>query len=208
MYINKINDESGEHQKALDFMEKNAFALLVSTDELGFPHATHLPISVEFDDTGNLKLTGHIAKANFIWQQWEKNDRVLVVFSGAHAYISSSWYEKSNVSTWNYLTVHAHGHIGIVSDPEAMKEMLRKLTERYESSMEKPRLMETMDQNDVKKEMRGLVCFEILVTKLQFSAKLSQNRNDKDYQNIIKKLDESDDTDVKNVATEMKKRRD
>ncbi len=208
MYINKINDESDEQQKALDFMEKNAFALLVSTDESGFPHATHLPIAIENDESGNLMLTGHIAKANFIWQQWEKNDRVLVVFSGAHAYVSSSWYEKSNVSTWNYLTVHAHGHIRVVSDPDRMKEMLRKLTERYESTMERPRLMESMEPNDVKKEMRGLVCFEIAVTKLQFSVKLSQNRNDKDYQNIVKKLDESEDADAKKVAQEMQKRRD
>lgn len=213
MYVSKINDESGEREKALDFMKNNGFALLVTNDANGFPHATHLPLMIEQRDDEKLFLVGHLARANFVWQNWEKttesgeNVKALAVFSGSHAFISSSWYEKSNVSTWNYLSVHATGHVRIVREAARMKEMLKNLTNHYESGMKTPRNFESLGDDYVTKEMRGLVCFEMAVEKLEFAAKLSQNRNDRDYQNIVKELEETQDPNAAQIAEEMKIRR-
>ena len=41
-----------------------------------------------------------------------KNPDALVVFSGAHTYVSASWYENKQIaSTWNYQSVQASGMI-------------------------------------------------------------------------------------------------
>jgi transcriptional regulator len=59
----------------------------------------------------------------------------------------------------------------------------------------------------VEGQVRALVGLEIKIEEVQSSAKLSQNRDDVNYQNIVKKLDESPYPLDKEVASEMRKRR-
>ena len=140
------------------------------------------------------------------WQLWEKQPHALVIFSGAHAYISSSWYEKETVSTWNYLAVHVYGTIRIVED-EKLFESLKTLTNKYEAHQEKPLYFEQFEESGIRKMMRGIIGFEIEIDRIEAKAKLSQNRNDKDYQNIVQQLHKTADTEAHEIADEMSKRR-
>jgi transcriptional regulator len=200
MYIPKINEEQ-DQERIDDFIRKNSFAVLISAEN-NMPTATHIPIELEFTGENRKILRGHVARANPHWQLWAQNPQALVIFSGAHSYISSSWYEKENVSTWNYMAVHVYGNIHIVDD-EKLYESLKKLTNKYESNQEKPLYFEDLKENEIRTQMRGIVGFEIEIDRIEAKAKLSQNKNDKDYKNIITQLNKTDDFHAHNVAKEM-----
>src|SRR5690606_28043582 len=108
-------------------------------------------------------------------------------FQGPHAYISSSWYEKENVPTWNYQAVHLYGAAKLMDEAE-LKADLAKLMQKYEQHREHPVLWETLSSEMLEKELKGIVGFKIHVTEVQAAFKMSQNRNETDYRNIIDHL--------------------
>jgi len=92
-----------------DFVQKNSFGTIVTTNH-GKPIATHLPLQLRKEEE-DYYITGHIAYGNPQWKAFETSEDVLIIFQGPHAYISSSWYEKENVPTWNYQAVHVYGTV-------------------------------------------------------------------------------------------------
>jgi transcriptional regulator len=77
--------------KLVSFMRANSFATLVTVVD-GVPCATHIPLVVTVDDD-IIKLSGHLAKQNLQWQAFAAAES-LAIFTGAHAYISLTLYEK------------------------------------------------------------------------------------------------------------------
>ena len=60
---------------------------------------------------------------------------MLVVFGGAHAYVSPSWYATHpSVPTWNYVAVHASGVGSLVEEPSRVKALLADLVRVYEGA--------------------------------------------------------------------------
>ncbi len=115
------------------------------------------------------------------------NPNALVIFSGAHTYVSASWYENKQIaSTWNYQAVHAAGTIRF-RDEEFLYQLLTKLTETFEQT-DSPSLVQKMDPEYVSQMMRAIVAFEIEVNSIRNVFKLSQNRDKKSFENIISKL--------------------
>ncbi|MEH7350949.1 hypothetical protein V7155_19165, partial [Gottfriedia acidiceleris] len=55
-------------------------------------------------------------------------------------------------------------------------------------------------------ELKGIVGFKIKVEEIQASYKLSQNRSEKDYNNIIDNLQKEEDPHSKQMAELMGKR--
>lgn len=204
MYIHRLNHWENEPE-VIDFIQKNAFATLVSQVD-GKPWATHLPFVLDKNQSGEPFLHGHLAKANPQWKSIKEDEEVLVIFQGTHAYISSSWYNHENVPTWNYLAVHVYGKIRIIEGEELMHH-LKTLVDVYEHNRPNRVRVETMSEAYVEGQIRALVGIEVSITQVQASAKLSQNRDEVNYQNIIQKLQESDFPMDKEVAKEMRKRR-
>ncbi len=204
MHTNPLNRQ--ENLPALlSFLKKNGFATLVSQHE-GRPWATHIPLFLEEKPDGSWSLSGHIARANPSWRSFGENAEVLAIFSGPHSYVSSSWYEKLNVSTWNYLAVHVYGRLRVMEGEELL-EALKKLTNKYEAGQADPLLVEKMPPVYVAREMRGIVGFEIEPTSIQGTWKLSQNRSDTDYQRIIEELEKLGEAGAAEVAEEMRQLR-
>jgi transcriptional regulator len=201
MYIPRyyqVNDVSA----IWDFVQKNAFGTIVTTDQ-GKPVATHLPFQL-INEGDRYYLTGHFAYANSQWRTLETTENVLVIFQGPHAYISASWYEHENVSTWNYQSVHIYGKASILSEEE-LKQDLARLLEKYEKHRENPVLWEKLSQ-DVLRQAKGVVGFKIEVKEIHAADKLSQNRDEKDYRHIVDKLYEEGDMDSVRMAQVMEKR--
>ena len=188
-----------------DFINANGFAILISQVD-GRPWVTHIPLMLDKNVKGKDILIGHISKANKQWKEFDKNKEVLVIFSGPHAYISPSWYDHENVPTWNYLAVHVYGKIHII-EGDILKKQLSKLVGKYESGMDKPVSVDSMSKEFVEKEMRGIVGFEIEITDIQAALKLSQNKDDKNYERIINGLDQKGDMDSLEIARIMKNRK-
>ncbi len=106
------------------FLAANSFGILVSQSE-GKPWATHIPMEIAQNSDGKEVLVGHISKANLQAKHLENGGQFLAIFSGAHNYISSSWYDHENVPTWNYIAVHIYGSMRILTEIE----LLQSLTE-------------------------------------------------------------------------------
>jgi len=202
MYVNSINRWEDEPE-IISFIQKNAFATLI-TQESGRPLATHLPFVLDQNESGKAIISGHIAKANAQWKTIPEQGEVLVMFQGPHAYISSSWYNHENVPTWNYLAVHVYGKIRLIEGEELLNH-LKKLVNTYEEDRPNRVSVEGMSGAYLESQIRALVGFEIQITEVQASAKLSQNRDQTNFENIITELSKSDlDLDQK-VGEEMRK---
>ena len=187
-----------------EFLHKNGFALLIN-QTLGKLWATHVPLVLDFKSDGTPYLLGHISKANSQHEGFAKNNEILAVFTGPHAYISSSWYDHENVPTWNYIAVHVYGKIKIHSHEEAVLG-LKKLVDKYEEKSENPIRVENLSEKTMR-EARGIIGFEIEITSIEAQKKLSQNRDDVNYKNIISELETLKDPQAKAMAEAMKKNR-
>jgi transcriptional regulator len=202
MYISKLYREE-DREKILEFLKQNEFATLVAYDGEK-PTASHLLMEV-VEDGEKLFVNGHMSRANLLWKTFEKNPEVLVIFQGPHTYISPTWYNHVNVPTWNYQAVHVYGSPRIVTDHTEAYNLLSKLIKRHEA--ENQYRLETLPQDFVVKEMRGIVAFQIEVTRIEANYKLSQNRDDEDYHKIVSRLEERDDEMSHGVAEAMKMQR-
>jgi transcriptional regulator len=186
-----------------NFIHHNGFGILVNQTN-GKLWATHIPLLIE-EKEGKQILVGHISKENPQAKKLKKNDAILVIFSGANSYISSSWYDHENVPTWNYLAVHVYGKLQIHTYNETV-EGLKRLVNKYEVKSENPVRVENLSKKTML-QARGIVSFEIEISSIEAKKKLSQNRDDKNYKNIISELEKSDDYLSIEVAKEMKKNR-
>jgi transcriptional regulator len=205
MYVPKLF-ENKDTASILQFIREHSFGILV-TQGVENIIATHIPLMLYELENGQYVLRGHIGRANDQHLNWQKTGEtdVLAIFTGAHAYISSSWYAKPNVSTWNYVAVHAYGKLKIL-EGDALLAAVSDLTHHFEAGRAKPMLVENMPSDMVRRELKGIVGFEIAIEKLQGKEKLSQNRNPTDYQHIIEELDKSSDADAQGIADAMRKR--
>lgn len=198
LYKNE-NQEDIQH-----FLQQNGFAILVNQTD-GKLWATHTPLILETNADEKQILVGHISKANPQAESFKTNDEVLAIFSGPHTYISSSWYDHENVPTWNYLAVHVYGKVTVYNHEQAV-DFLKKLVDKYEAKSENPIRVENLSEKTMR-EARGIIAFEIEITALEAQKKLSQNRDDKNYQNIITELKKTNDNQAIDIANEMKKNR-
>ena len=203
MYLPKLfaNENTPE---LIGFMRQHPFAMLVTQHE-GRPFASHLPFEIVEKPTpgGQFVLQAHLSRANPQWRSFGENEEVLVVFAGPHAYVSSSWYAEMNVSTWNYVAVHAYGKLRILDEAE-LRDALARLTRRYEAGVENPLFMEAMPDDYIARQLHGIVGFEVEITALEGKWKLSQNRSDADFHRIVGELEKSEDPDSQAVAATMK----
>ncbi|MBP6181919.1 FMN-binding negative transcriptional regulator [Flavobacterium sp.] len=184
------------------FIQENSFGILINQTN-GKLCATHIPLELDTNKDGNQILFGHISKENSQWKGFTDNDQILAIFSGPHSYISSSWYDHENVPTWNYIAVHVYGKIKII-EGDAVIESLKKLVDKYEQNSKNPVRVEDLSKKTIM-QTRGIVAFEIEITEIQATRKLSQNRDKKNYQNIISELEKTENIQAIAVANEMKK---
>lgn len=169
------------------FMQAHNFALVVSQDG-DRPIATHLPVSVSLQGE-QVVLRGHFAKPNPQWKSLV-GQQAMIVFSGPHAYISPTHYERrESVPTWNYIAVHAYGKPELVTydeQPERLQAMIDELIGFHEQTYQ----AQWDDLSDRYREgmLRGVVGFEMVVTELEGKAKLSQNKHVAEQESIVAEL--------------------
>lgn len=200
MYIpNYFKNENIKEVKS--FLKANSFGILLN-QVAGKMTGTHTPLELDTNEEGEDVLLGHIAKMNPQAKHLKNNDEVLAIFNGPHSYVSSSWYQKENVPTWNYIAVHVYGTVKII-EGEALLAALKKLVDKYEQQSKNPVSVEKMSSSTLK-QINGIVGFSIKINDIQAAYKLSQNRNETDYHNIVTELEELGDPPSRGVAEAMK----
>ena len=193
-----------EKAEIIAFMKENSFAIITGMGE-NFPVATQIPLEVEEKD-GKLFLHGHIMKKTDHHLAFEKNNNVLVLFTGPHCYVSASWYNNpQTASTWNYMTVHAKGKI-IFTDDDGTYEAVKSITNKYEGSATKA-AFNNMPKEYVLPLIKAIVGFSIEIQKLENVFKLSQNKKQDEQLNIITQLRaRNSNYDDLQIADEIEKR--
>ncbi len=201
MYI-PLHYRNEDLEEVAEFLRNNAFAILVSqVDEK--PWATHLPLELETTSSGQQVLTGHIAKANPQWRHFSKNEAVLAIFNGPHAYVSSSWYREEEVPTWNYIAVHVYGTLRLLSEEQVMAS-LHRLVDKYEKNSQNPVSLHKLSPKTLR-QVKGVVGFQIAIEQVHAAYKLSQGR-EQDHMRIIKELKDRNTAGDREIANTMQKK--
>jgi len=189
----------------LQFLNDHPFAFLTGSDSEGNQVATQVPILVE-EREGDWFLQGHIMRKTDHHKAFLENDQVLAVFTGPHAYVSASWYSDQQMgSTWNYMSVHVKGRIKFLPD-EDLITFMQKLTLKFENNnTDSPTIYDNLPDTYLKKMLPAISAFEIKVEAMENVFKLSQNRDEQSYRNIIAHLEDQGGLSAL-VATEMRNR--
>jgi transcriptional regulator len=172
---------SVDDRESLDrVIRDNPFGLLVGTTDSA-PLATHLPFLLDGD-----RLLGHVARGNPHWKTIDGATEMLAVFSGPHAYVSPRWYAPGPaVPTWNYVSVHVYGAPRVIAETASVRALLDTLVGEYEAGAWS---LDAQDAEYIDRMMRGIVAFEMPVTRIEGKFKLSQNRPAEDRRRVAAEL--------------------
>jgi len=196
--------KEGDQDVVLKFMRDHPFVFLTGVNDESKPIATQVPVFIDEKD-GKLFLTGHIMRNTDHHKAFEQNPNVLAVFTGPHVYVSGTWYSNpQQASTWNYMSVHAKGAIRFGNE-EDLIAILKRLTLHYENNnTASTTIFDNLPSEYTRPLMKAIVAFEVEITSVENVFKLSQNRDEKSFHNIMSKLNEQGG-DGKFIAEEMKK---
>lgn len=198
--------EEQDPERLLALLKRYGFATLVTVGEDGAPLATHLPLLADRDSDGIVRLSGHMARANPQWRSFAEARDVLAIFHGPHGYVSPTWYTRApEVPTWNYAVVHAYGRATVQESPDAVLKVLRDSAALYEAGNPEPWTPESAEDT-VHRLMKGIVAFELRVTRLEGKAKLSQNKDAENRRSVISHLARSPHAGDRELAELMRSR--
>ncbi|HYB09626.1 MAG TPA: FMN-binding negative transcriptional regulator [Alphaproteobacteria bacterium] len=186
-----------------DFMERNSFAVLFGT-VAGAPFATHLPLLVDRDRGPNGTIVGHVARANPHGGAFDGKTPALAIFTGAHAYVSPTWYNRPNVvPTWLYTAVHAYGTPRATEDQAVVHALLDRMVKLYESGFERPWQLSGQSPSYLETMRRGVIAFEMPIDRIEGKYKLNQIKSEADRRGTIAGLQSTDDAMAHEVAELM-----
>lgn len=192
-----------DQQKVIDFMKENSFALITGMGEK-YPVATQIPLAIKIKED-KILLEGHMMKKTDHHLAFEKNNNVLVLFTGPHCYVNAIWYTDPNIgSTWNYMTVHAKGKINFF-DEEGTRSAVKALSDKYTGTTSQS-AFENLPKEYIDHMVKAIVGFSIEVESMEHTFKLSQNRDSASQKNIIEQLRKIGDANSAAIADEMEKR--
>ncbi|RAJ07454.1 FMN-binding negative transcriptional regulator [Arenibacter echinorum] len=186
-----------------EFLMQNSFGILINQID-GRSWATHIPLELDTDAEGKDILVGHISKANPQWKSFMENEEVLAIFNGPHSYVSSSWYKEEEVPTWNYIAVHVYGKIRILND-EVVLDSLHKLVDKYEKASANPVSIHNLSHKTMR-QIKGIVGFQINISDIQATYKLSQTRPE-DHPKIIEELQKTNNPGAHEIANMIKQKK-
>jgi transcriptional regulator len=143
-------------------------------------------------------LHGHLARNNPQWKL-PATGEALAIVRGPDAYVSPSFYVSSKpehgrvVPTWNYVTAHVYGSLVVHDDPEWTEGVVRRLTAKHEAGSARPWSVDDPPRSFVEGQLRAIVGVELVITRIEAKAKLSQNRPAADVAGVIAGLRERGD---------------
>jgi transcriptional regulator len=127
-----------------------------------------------------------------------------MIFQGPEAYITPNWYASKAehgkvVPTWNYAVVHAYGRPEVMAEKDWLRRHVAELTAQQEASEAVPWALTDAPESFVEVMLRGIVGFRFTITRLEGKWKMSQNRDIKDREGVVRGLrtrDHGDDLEM------------
>jgi transcriptional regulator len=181
-----------------DLLARHGAADLITPTAAGLL-ATMLPFihAPEADAGAHGSLLGHVARNNPHWSEPPTGES-LVIVRGPDAYVTPSWYAAKAehgrvVPTWNYLTAHVYGRLVIHDDAGWVETLVRRLTAKHEAGAASPWSVDDAPERFISGQLRAIVGVELVITRIEAKAKLSQNRSAADVDGVIAGLRERGD---------------
>jgi transcriptional regulator len=196
-----------------EFLERHGAADLVTVTDGGLV-ATMLPFV--YVPPGNAAggqhgggehgaLHGHLARANPQWKLPAAGEALAIV-RGPDGYISPSFYTDSKpahgrvVPTWNYVTAHVYGSLVVHDDAAWTESVVRRLTAKHEAGRADPWSVDDAPQPFIEGQLRAVVGVELVISRIEAKAKLSQNRPAADIPGVLKGLRDRGDASSADAA--------
>ena len=160
--------------------------------------ANHYPFVVDAAASTFGTLRAHMSRANDQWKYLSGIQEALVIFQGPHAYITPSWYATKAetgkvVPTWNYALVHVHGRPRVVDDADWLLRHVSELTAINEASQTEPSSVSDAPAEFVAGLLKGIIGFELEITRIEGKWKASQNRPVADRAGVVQGLSQLPD---------------
>ena len=179
---------SAQPDAVRDLLARPGAANLVTVTGQGLL-ATLLPFVYDPDAGEHGALQGHLARNNTQWSQPAVGES-LAIIQGADAYVSPSWYASKAehgrvVPTWNYTTAHVYGRLVIHDDPVWLEQQVRRLTGVHEAGFDHPWSVDDAPGRYIAGQLRAIVGVELVITRIEAKAKLSQNRPGADIDGVV-----------------------
>jgi transcriptional regulator len=199
VYVPPIFEER-RPERLEEIIRSAPLATLVTLTDAGLI-ASHVPLLLDPLKGPHGTLIGHLARPNPQATSSRPEVEALAIFQGPEAYITPSWYATKRetgkvVPTWNYVAVHAYGTLRFFNEPERLLEIVTRLTERHEGSRPVPWAVSDAPADFIAAMLRGIVGFELAITRIEGKAKMSQNRPAADRAGVIAGLSEEGREDV------------
>ncbi len=187
MYQNKKYLKN-DQQFVFRFIQEHPFATVVLQGKSLM--ATHIPVLAEGNQE-EFVLYGHIANNNPMVDSLREGKQILLIFQGAHGYVSSSWYKEKDISTWDYSAVHINATLQIQSRAD-LQDCLINLVARFEKEQENPLFFHDIPQMMIDEHLPYITGFWCKPFKIQGIAKLHQGFKADDIKAIIAHLEKKD----------------
>ena len=171
------------------FVDRHPLATLIGSMD-GRLDAHPLPFIREGAIVPGERLISHAAHGNGIWRLGESPSEVLLIFSGAEAYISPSYYPTKReqpgvVPTFNYARVHLRGTLTCSHDAQEKRRVVATLTDRMESGRAEPWAITDAPPDYVEKMLKGIVALSFEIRAIEAAWKASQNRQPADRRGVV-----------------------
>ena len=179
-----------------ELLRNHGAADLVTLTEQGLV-ATMLPFIYLPEVGEHGALYGHVARNNDQWKLPAVGDALAIV-RGPDAYVSPTWYASKAehgrvVPTWNYVTAHVYGRLVVHDEPGWTEDLVRRLTAKHEAANTHPWSVDDAPRVFIEGQLRAIVGIELLISRVEAKAKLSQNRPAADVAGVIAGLRERGD---------------
>lgn len=187
-----------------EFIRAHPLATLITLSSTGL-NANHIPVHLSENGSRFGVLQGHVARANPLWQEFDKDKEILAVFQGPDAYISPSWYATKRetgkvVPTWNYVAVHAYGSLRVVDDADWIRARLEEFTAHNEADLPTPWAVSDAPHEFTEKLIEAVVGIEIVITRLLGKWKVSQNQPPRNQASVAQGLHGHNQADATAMA--------
>jgi transcriptional regulator len=206
-----------DHFRVADLQQMHAlmrarpFATLISAGSLGL-YASHLPTVLK-DDGPYGVIECHLARANPHCKDLGGEQEALMIFQGPQGYITPNWYPSKAehgkvVPTWNYAVVHAYGRPQVMEDPAWLRRHVGELTAQQEGAEPEPWRLSDAPESFISGMLRGIVGFRFAIGRLEGKWKMSQNRETRDREGVVRGLarrGQGDDGEVADYVTQQMK---
>ncbi len=199
MYIPQHHEEQ-RVEILHDLMHRHPLATWVTLADGGLV-ANHVPFLL---DASRGVLLAHVARANPVWRTAAEHPSLLI-FQGAQAYITPSWYPSKHdhgmaVPTWNYVVVQARGRARIIEDRDWLLAHVSAMTDTQEAAQALPWKVADAPADFIARMLNAVVGIEIPIDSLTGKWKVSQNRTAPDRLGVVAGLMGRDDPQSASMA--------